>query len=128
MGFLTNILIGAPGDKKKVILDTHKGYFNTHPYMSAYIVGAVLRLYDEGKKSPAQIKHFITVAQTSLASIGDLLFWETIRPVLLITGVILGIKFGLWGLIAFIVPYNIFHLYHRIRGIVDGYRLGPDVI
>jgi len=128
MGFLTNLLSGASEDKKDLILNNHKGFFNTHPYMSAYIVGAVTRLYDEGKKSPDEIKHFIAIAQTSLASSGDLLFWETIRPSLLIIAVILSLKFGLWGIFTFIIPYNILHFYHRITGILDGYRLGPDVI
>ncbi|MBA7615501.1 hypothetical protein ES703_22782 [subsurface metagenome] len=41
---------------------------------------------------------------------------------------ILSIKLGIIGPIIFIVVYNIFHLYHRIKGIKDGYNIGWDVI
>jgi mannose/fructose/N-acetylgalactosamine-specific phosphotransferase system component IID len=128
MGFLFSLLSGASRDKKEDIVKSHRGYFNTHPYMASYIIGATLRAYDEGKASTEEIKRFITIAQTSFASVGDLLFWETIRPVLLLIAVILGMRFGLLGPIAFLVAFNIIHLYHRATGILDGYRMGWDVI
>lgn len=128
MGFLFNLINGAKKDHKDKIMATHKGFFNTHPYMTSYIIGATIRAYDEEKLPRDEIKKFITIAQTSFASAGDLLFWNTIRPALLILAVILSIKVGLVGPILFLVMYNIFHLYHRIRGIQDGYNKGTDVI
>jgi len=92
IGFLFTLVVGTSKEKKDRIMEIHKGYFNTHPYMASYIIGATIRAHDE-QTPPEEIKKFITVAQTSFASAGDLLFWQTIRPVLLLIAVILGIKF-----------------------------------
>lgn len=128
MGFLSDLVAGVGEDKKSEILRTQRGLFNTHPYMVSYIVGATVRAYDEGRASAEEIGKFLTVAQTSFASAGDLLFWRTLRPALLLLAIILGIHFGIVGPITFLVIYNIFHLFHRIKGINDGYNLGWDVI
>lgn len=128
MGFLSDLLVGVGDAKRAEVVKTQKGLFNTHPYMVSYIVGATIRAYDDGVASPVEIKRFLTVAQTSFASAGDLLFWRTLRPALLLLAVILGVHFGVVGPITFLVVYNIFHLFHRIRGIQDGYNLGWNVI
>jgi mannose/fructose/N-acetylgalactosamine-specific phosphotransferase system component IID len=127
MGFLVNLITGTSKDKKEKILKKHKGLFNTHPYMASYIIGATIRAYDE-KQDFENINRFIAIAQASFASAGDLLFWQTIRPALLLISVILGIKFGIIGPFVFIITYSIFHLYHRAKGITDGYNMGWDVI
>ncbi|UCG29750.1 MAG: PTS system mannose/fructose/sorbose family transporter subunit IID [candidate division WOR-3 bacterium] len=128
MGFLSDVLVGVGEDKRAEIMKTQKGLFNTHPYMVSYIVGATVRAYDEGKASAEEIKRFLSVAQASFASAGDLLFWRTLRPALLLAAVILGVHYGIIGPLTFLVVYNIFHLFHRIKGISDGYNLGWDVI
>ncbi|UCD20087.1 MAG: PTS system mannose/fructose/sorbose family transporter subunit IID [candidate division WOR-3 bacterium] len=128
MGFLSGVLVGTGKDKRAEIMSTQKGLFNTHPYMVSYIIGATVRAYDEGVTSAEEIRRFLNVAQTSFASAGDLLFWRTLRPALLLLAVILGVHYGLIGPLAFLVVYNVFHLFHRIRGIKDGYDMGWDVI
>jgi len=128
MGFLSGVLVGAGEEKKAEIMSAQKGLFNTHPYMVSYIVGATVRAYDEGTASAEEIRRFLSVAQTSFASAGDLLFWRTLRPALLLMAVILGVHYGLVGPISFLVVYNVFHLFHRVQGIQDGYAMGWDVI
>ncbi len=128
MGFLFNLFAGAKKEQRDKIIKTHKGFFNTHPYMSSYIIGATLRAYDEGDVFPEETKNFITIAQTSFASTGDLLFWQTLRPAMLLITAILAVKCGVIGPLAFIIAYNAIHLFHRISGLIDGYRMGRDVI
>lgn len=128
LGFLFTLVAGSSEKQKKEMIAAHKELFNTHPYMSSYIVGATLRAHDDDTITPEKMQRFVSVAQTSFASAGDLLFWRTLRPALLILAAVLGIHAGLIGPIMFLIIYNIFHLYHRIQGISDGYRLGPDVI
>jgi mannose/fructose/N-acetylgalactosamine-specific phosphotransferase system component IID len=128
MGFLFNLFAGADKDQRNKILETHKGFFNTHPYMSSYIIGATLRAHDEGNVSPDEIRNFVAITQTSFASTGDLLFWQTLRPAMLLIAAILAVKSGVIGPIMFVAAFNIFHLFHRIRGIYDGYHMGRDVI
>jgi len=128
MGFLFNLFAGANKDQRDKIVKTHKGFFNTHPYMSSYIIGATLRAYDEGDVSPEEIRNFVAITQTSFASTGDLLFWQTLRPALLLIAAILAVKSGVVGPLVFIITYNVFHLFHRVIGIIDGYQMGRDVI
>lgn len=128
MGFIFNLFAGANEDQRKKILKTHKGFFNTHPYMSSYIVGATLRAYDDGKMPADKIKDFIAITQTSFASAGDLLFWQTLRPAMLLVAAILAVKSGIIGPLMFVVGFNIFHLFHRIKGIYDGYHMSRDII
>jgi PTS system N-acetylgalactosamine-specific IID component len=128
MGFLSGVLVGTSEEKRAEIMSAQKGLFNTHPYMVSYIIGATVRAYDDGVASAEEIRRFLNVAQTSFASAGDLLFWRTLRPALLLLAVILGVHYGLVGPLSFLVVYNAFHLFHRIRGIQDGYDMGWDVI
>ena len=128
LGFLFNLMIATKKDNRPKIMETHKGFFNTHPYMSSYIVGAVVRAYDENQYTTEEIHKFISIAQKSFASAGDLLFWEILRPALLLIGTIMALKFGIVGPLIFITVYTIFHLYHRIQGIYDGYNMKWDVI
>lgn len=128
MGFLFTLMSGAKKEQRTGIKEAHQGFFNTHPYMASYIVGATLRAHDDGIIQVADVKRFIAIAQASFASAGDLLFWRTVRPGLLLIATILAVKIGVWGSLVFLVCYNVVHLYHRIRGIQDGYARGPNVI
>jgi mannose/fructose/N-acetylgalactosamine-specific phosphotransferase system component IID len=128
MGFLFTLMSGARKEQRADIMEVHKGFFNTHPYMASYIVGATLRAHDDGILPFADIKRFIAITQASFASAGDLLFWRTVRPALLLIATILAVKIGVWGSLVFLACYNVIHLYHRIRGIQDGYARGTNVI
>lgn len=128
LGFLTSLKMVLPKENQKKMLATHKGIFNTHPYMSSYIIGATVRAYDEGKDTPEEIRKFISVSEKSFASAGDLLIWQTMRPALLLMSTIISLQFGMVGPITFLVLYTVFHLFHRIKGIHDGYSRGWDVI
>jgi PTS system mannose-specific IID component len=128
LGFLTSLKMVLSKENQKKMLTTHKGIFNTHPYMSSYIIGATVRAYDEGKETPAEIRKFISISEKSFASAGDLLIWQTMRPALLLGSTIVSLHFGIVGPITFLVLYTVFHLFHRIRGIHDGYTRGWDVI
>jgi PTS system mannose-specific IID component len=128
LGFLFNLMTGIKKDKREEVLKTHEGFFNTHPYVSSYIVGAIVRAYDEETHSVEEVKKFIDIAQKSFASAGDILFWQTLRPALLLLGTVLALKAGIIGPILFLVVYTVFHFYHRIQGIYDGYAMKWDVI
>ncbi len=127
LGFLFNTLIGLDRNKHERLLHNYRIFFNTHPYVSGYIIGAVLRAY-ESDEDLADINRHIVVGQSAFASAGDTLFWQTMRPALLILAIILGIKCGVIGPLIFLIVYNIFHLYHRIRGFSLGYQQGWDVV
>jgi mannose/fructose/N-acetylgalactosamine-specific phosphotransferase system component IID len=128
LGFLFSLVCGARKGQEEELRRSYQQTFNTHPYMASYIIGAVLRAYDEKKLSPERIDRFISISQTSFASTGDLLFWHTIRPALLLCAVILGLKIGIAGPVTAFLVYNILHLYYRVQGLRSGYEKGTDII
>jgi mannose/fructose/N-acetylgalactosamine-specific phosphotransferase system component IID len=128
LGFLFTVASGTRTATQSHALHAMHTTFNTHPYMASYIIGAVLRAIDEKTFSVDRIDRFISIAQTTFASTGDLLFWQTLRPAILLSAVILGLKFGIVGPIAAFVVYTLFHLFHRIKGFQDGYDKGTDII
>lgn len=128
MGFLFTLYQAFPDPKRRrEIFRAHKGFFNTHPYLASYIIGAVVRAYDQQDR-PEETAKFISIAQASFAAVGDQLFWQTLRPALLVAAVVISIKTNIQGALIFLIVYNLFHLGHRIAGLYHGYQRGRDVI
>lgn len=127
MGFNYAVGLGLDRDRRERFLKQHQPFFNTHPYFAGYVIGAFVRAC-ENDDDPAKIVRFTTIAQTSFASTGDILFWQTIRPAALLIAVLLAVTHGALGPLLFLAVYNLFHLYHRVAGIREGYQRGYDVI
>jgi PTS system mannose-specific IID component len=120
----------APGGKAKDFLTRHLGYFNTNPVMASYLIGGVVRLEEEvaaGRASVEDVAKLKRGLTSPLASWGDTFFWATLRPAATAIGALVGLIAGVWGVLAYLVTYNVFHLFYRVRGIEEGYRYGPQV-
>lgn len=128
LGFVFTLLSGARKEHQYELQTIYQKTFNTHPYLASYIIGAVLRAYDEKNLTPDRIDRFISISQTNFAAVGDILFWQTVRPALLLYAVVLGLKVGIVGPAAAFIVYNVLHLYHRIQGFREGYEKGTAVI
>ena len=112
----------------------HVQFFNTHPYFSSTVLGAVARLEEEGAANPASPAYLNMSAlklglMGSLGAIGDSLFWAALRPlgawiavILMMTG------HTLMGVAAFLTVYNVPHLLVRFGGAAVGYAAGVDVV
>lgn len=112
-------------------LADHTGYFNTQPTLASLLLGAVARL-EEGRAAgedgdPATVARIKTVLGASLASIGDRLFWFTLRPFAACLGIALTLMGLPWGALAMWVSYNVVHQGIRFLGVGWGYREGPAV-
>jgi PTS system mannose-specific IID component len=102
-------------------------FFNAHPYLCGLAVGAAARAEHDGV-SAAQIERLRTALCGPLGSIGDALVWAGWLPLtsaLAIAAVALG--FGWWGVIGFLVVYNIGHLTLRWWALKAGWAHGMDV-
>jgi mannose/fructose/N-acetylgalactosamine-specific phosphotransferase system component IID len=62
-----------------------------------------------------------------LGALGDCLFWQNFRPALLILGLILAERFGIWGVLGAWLIFNLYQIYLRARGMVKGYNLGMNI-
>ncbi|MBC8181780.1 PTS system mannose/fructose/sorbose family transporter subunit IID [candidate division KSB1 bacterium] len=121
-------------DKQKQIafLKRHIGFFNSHPYMANYALGAVsnieqqaiLKNWEDNK--PVEV--FKNRVIGPLGAIGDTLFWQLLLPSMAILGVILSFSFGQWGALIFLILFNTVHIYLRSRGLINGFLKGFDII
>lgn len=112
-------------------LKRHLVYYNTHPYMAAPILGAVIRMEEDvkdGKLDAGNITSFKESLIGPYGAIGDTFFWGSIRPLASVIGVLSALIWGLWGPIVFLVVYNLFHIWMRWFGLYKGYKLGEDVV
>jgi mannose/fructose/N-acetylgalactosamine-specific phosphotransferase system component IID len=113
-------------EEQREFLKRHLVSFNANPYLAGYALGAVTKLEEE-KTPPGQILRFKELLRGPLGALGDCLFWQNFRPALLILGLILAERFGIWGVLGAWLIFNLYQIYLRARGIVKGYNLGMNI-
>lgn len=120
-------------DKKYLVsfLTRHLQLFNTHPYLSAPIIGSVVHIENEngggdGSGAPAvNLKNALT---GPYAALGDSFFWAALKPFAAVFSVLLALQHSPLAPFALLLLYNPTHLLVRIMGFVEGYRHGKDGI
>ena len=115
-------------------LAEHTAYFNTQPTLASIALGAAARLEEERASGTggdaASMARLKSALGSTLAAVGDRLFWFTLRPFASIVGVLLAMiapQQG-WGALALWVLYAIPHLVMRFGGVAWGYAHGPAVL
>lgn len=125
LGFIYTLITSG----KKIRIKRHFDCFNTHPYMAGFVIGAVLGIEESKKHLLAEhLRRSKAALQSAFASVGDLFFWNLLRPALGIISVVLTLKFGIIGPIFFLISYNAIHIYARFVGIAEGYKKKANVI
>lgn len=106
------------------------GFFNTHPVMASVAVGVMLDQYERRARGEKALDDagLVRVKQalgSSLAAMGDPLFWNAVRPVVAVAAVYV------WrddraavGVLVFLLGYNLVAVGYRIRGLLEGYKRG----
>jgi len=119
----------AGDDERRGRLAEHTAFFNTQPTLASVALGAVARLEEERATGAgvdaATIARVKVVLGSSLAALGDRLFWFTLRPFAACLGIALGLLGSPWGAAAMWVCYNALHQGVRFLGVAWGYREGP---
>lgn len=112
-------------------LADHTAYFNTQPTMASVALGVVARMEQDaaaGAEDGVVVRRAMGVMGSSLASLGDRLFWFALRPVAACAGILM-IPFGPWiAALALWLTYNLVHQSMRFGGVLVGYRLGPAAL
>ncbi|MBN2425482.1 MAG: PTS system mannose/fructose/sorbose family transporter subunit IID [Calditrichaceae bacterium] len=128
-------LYKSKSDYKK-FMNRHLCFFNTHPYFSAYALGAIAKEEEEyvlkGIEVNEQIEKFKNALIGPLGAVGDQLFWGAIKPAAILVGftgaaIIPNYEFKLIFLVIFLILYNFPHLFTRSMGLVRGYRSGYEI-
>ena len=122
--------------EKVAFLKRHLSFFNTHPYMAPYAIGAIARLEEDriktGKPDLESIEKLKNALIGPLGAIGDQVFWQSIKPAVTLFG-LLGLILStqlqsrLFILLLIMLVYNIPHFIIRYRGAKIGYEQGFSV-
>jgi mannose PTS system EIID component len=113
----------------------HLGFFNAHPYFTAYALGAITRLEEDvarNKGSEVQVERFKNALIGPLGALGDQIFWATVKPATFTLGVLAfllveSFSARLTFLMLLGILYNLPHLYVRIFGMLQGYQQGFSI-
>ena len=102
-------------------------YFNTNPYFAGLAVGAVARAECD-EMDGAQIDRLRSALRGSLGAFGDRFIWTGVLPVASAAGLAIAVMTtSWWGVVAFLVLFNVASLGLRLWSIPVGWSLGKSV-
>ena len=112
-------------------LKRHLEFYNTHPYVSAPVIGVTLAL-EEGRANGEPIDDVaiqgVKVGMMGpLAGVGDPVFWFTVRPILGALGASLALGGSILGPILFFVLWNAIRLAFLWNTQEFGYKAGASI-
>ncbi len=124
-------IYGDKSEELQAAVKRHLIFYNSHPYLSAPILGATISLEEEYKLTGAGMEN-INIFKNSMMGIcggvGDTFFWGVARPVAGLLGVILALTaYNIYAPVACLVLYNIVHLTFRAATFFSSYKNGTAV-
>ncbi|MEO5989253.1 MAG: PTS system mannose/fructose/sorbose family transporter subunit IID [Candidatus Eisenbacteria bacterium] len=115
-------------------LAEHTAYFNTQPTLASLALGAVAQLEEQrtmgSGPDAAPMGRIKNVLGSTLAALGDRLFWLSLRPFAAALAVLVAVTRPASPLAAMVLwtTYALPHLWVRFSGVAWGYREGPSVL
>ncbi len=124
--------------QRREALKRHLEFFNTHPYLSTLIAGAVLS-EEEKAAASGDVLHGAEASRAikaslmaPLAALGDELFWATLRPFAALGAVAvawMAPELGpLTAALTYLVLFNAPHWALRAGGLRHGHSEGADIV
>ena len=118
-------------DDQVKALKRHLEFYNTHPYVSAPVMGVTLALEEERANGVAVTDTAIQGVKVGmmgpLAGVGDPVFWYTVRPILGALGASLALSGSLAGPILFFVAWNVIRIAFLWYSQEFGYNAGSNI-
>lgn len=112
-------------------LKRHMEFYNTHPYVSAPVIGVTLALEEEranGAEVNDQAIQGVKVGMMGpLAGVGDPVFWFTLRPILGALGASLALGGNIVGPLIFFFAWNIIRMAFLLYTQEFGYKVGNSI-
>lgn len=120
------------GDERKQAIKRHLEFFNTHPFVTAPILGVTAAMEEERANGApiddGAINGIKIGLMGPLAGVGDPIFWGTLRPVVAALGASIALTGSIAGPLLFFVLFNAVRLAIRWYGIKYGYTKGLDIV
>ena len=118
-------------EDRAAALKRHLEFYNTHPYVSAPVMGVTLALEEEranGMPVDDQTVQGVKVGMMGpLAGVGDPVFWFTVRPILGALGASLALSGSIVGPLLFFVVWNIIRIAFLWYTQEFGYKVGTSI-
>ncbi|WP_270480407.1 PTS system mannose/fructose/sorbose family transporter subunit IID [Collinsella tanakaei] len=112
-------------------LKRHMEFYNTHPYVSAPVIGVTLALEEDrangAKVEDAAIQGVKVGMMGPLAGVGDPVFWFTLRPILGALGASLALGGSILGPLLFFFGWNIIRMLFLWYTQEFGYKVGTSI-
>ena len=118
-------------EEQSAALKRHLEFYNTHPYVSAPIIGVTLALEEEranGAPVEDQAIQGVKVGMMGpLAGVGDPVFWFTVRPILGALGASMAMGGNIIGPLLFFVLWNVIRIAFLWVTQEFGYNVGTTI-
>ncbi len=112
-------------------LKRHLEFYNTHPYVSAPVIGVTLALEEERANGAAVDDTAIQGVKVGmmgpLAGVGDPVFWFTVRPILGALGASMAMGGSIVGPLLFFVLWNVIRMAFLWYTQEFGYSVGASI-
>ncbi|MEN6621326.1 MAG: PTS system mannose/fructose/sorbose family transporter subunit IID [Smithella sp.] len=110
-------------------LTRHLQMFNTHPYLSAAIIGSVVNMEEAQDKGSSSSEDTVTIKKIlagPYAAIGDAFFWSALRPFAAILSCVLAYLGYVIAPLAFLIIYTPVHIWVRMTSFFGSYQKGKQ--
>ena len=118
-------------EEQSAALKRHLEFYNTHPYVSAPVIGVTLALEEErangAQVDDAAIQGVKVGMMGPLAGVGDPVFWYTVRPILGALGASLAMGGSILGPLLFFFAWNIIRMAFLWYTQEFGYKVGSAI-
>ena len=118
-------------DDQIAALKRHLEFYNTHPYVSAPVIGVTLALEEERANGApiddVAIQGVKVGMMGPLAGVGDPAFWFTLRPILGALGASLALSGSIAGPLLFFFAWNIIRYAFLWYTQEFGYKVGSSI-
>ncbi|MDO4662245.1 MAG: PTS system mannose/fructose/sorbose family transporter subunit IID [Tissierellia bacterium] len=118
-------------EERKKALQRHMEFYNTHPYVSAPVMGVTLALEeDRANGAPVDdvaIQGVKVGMMGPLAGVGDPVFWFTLRPILGALGASFALSGSIIGPLMFFIVWNVIRMAFLWYTQEYGYKVGSQI-
>lgn len=118
-------------EDREAALKRHLEFYNTHPYVSAPVMGVTLALEEERANgvdiNDTAIQGVKVGMMGPLAGVGDPVFWFTLRPILGALGASLALSGNIIGPLLFFFAWNIIRMGFLWYTQEFGYKVGTSI-
>jgi PTS system mannose-specific IID component len=115
------------GEEYRSAVRRHLEFFNTHPFLAAAVLGAVIRLEADGHDEDG-VRRLKSALMGPYGAVGDSFYWGALKPFLIIAALHAAYLGHLWAPAAFLGSFALCNFAGRGYCFAAGLRHGVGVV